>query len=102
MPSVATQTAYGDVIESVSLGSPRSPNTSSKDWRQTQRPSWLLIANRRSGMSMKKHWTMKHVITETEGGLFIQLRGIGYVQKHYDDFNFHKSSDVVGMIICAA
>ena len=45
---------------------------------------------------------MKHVITETEGGLFIQLRGIGYVQKHYDDFNFHKSSDVVGMIICAA
>ena len=70
MPSVATQTAYGDVIESVSLGSPRSPNTSSKDWRQTQRPSWLLIANRRSGMSMKKHWTKKHVITETEGGLF--------------------------------
>ena len=66
MPFVATQTAYGDVIESVSLGSPVSPNTSSKDWRQTQRPSWLLIANRRSGMSMKKHWTMKHVITETE------------------------------------
>ena len=32
----------------------------------------------------------------------LQLRGIGYVQKHYDDFNFHKSSDVVGMIICAA
>ena len=67
MPSVATQTAYGDVIESVSLGSPRSPNTSSKDWHQTQRPSWILIANRRSGMSMKKHWTMKEeAITNNE------------------------------------
>ena len=71
MPSVATQSAFKDMLASASPGSPRNP-ISEPNWQYHQPPSWLpRVRTRRSGMRRKPYpWRMKHSVTQTEGGMY--------------------------------
>ena len=70
MPSVATQTAFKDMLASASPGSPRNPISLPKDWQYYQPPSWTR-RTRRGGMSKKTYqWCMMHSFSQTEGGMY--------------------------------
>ena len=72
MPSIATQTSYADVPDSVTQGSPRSPASATEDWRLLQCPSFEVIVNRRSGMNKQRSrsFIMRHFFSQTPGGAY--------------------------------